>query len=68
MLLKYCFRLMQEYSSAITITPTADWFYLIIKILYLKRNTENKLMVARGEGVGDWAKWVKGSGRYSFRL
>ena len=27
-------------------------------------NTENKWMVARGTGVGGWAKSVKGSGRY----
>ena len=27
-------------------------------------NTENKLMVAGGEEVGGWAKWVKGSRRY----
>ena len=27
-------------------------------------NTENKLMIIRGERGGRWAKWVKGSGRY----
>lgn len=27
-------------------------------------NTENKPMAARGQGVGGWAKWMKGSGRH----
>jgi len=27
-------------------------------------NTEDKWMVARAEGAGGWAKWVKGSERY----
>ena len=27
-------------------------------------NTEKKLLVARGEGVEEWAKWMKGRGRY----
>ena len=27
-------------------------------------NTENKLMVARGEGVKRWTKWMKRNGRY----
>ena len=31
-------------------------------------NTENKLMVARGERVGLWAKWVKGVGGTGFHL
>ena len=26
--------------------------------------TDNKLMFARGEGGGRWAKWMKGDGRY----
>lgn len=26
-------------------------------------NSENKLMVTRGEVVGGWAKWGKGNGR-----
>jgi len=29
-----------------------------------KSRIENKLMVARVEGVGRWAKWVKEGGRY----
>ena len=28
------------------------------------KNTENKLMVARGKGLGGWAKQMKGIGRY----
>lgn len=35
-----------------------------IKSTIIPTNTENKLMVTRGKGVGGWEKWVKGRGRY----
>ena len=29
-------------------------------------DTENKLVVTRGAGGGEWVKWVKGVKRYKF--
>lgn len=58
MLLKYCFRSLEEHSRAIVITPTADWFYLIIclrskiwkecvKIIYLEVGSEKDSIVLK---------------------
>lgn len=30
-------------------------------------NTESKTVVAKGEGVAEWAKWVKGIQRYTLQ-
>lgn len=58
MLLKYCFRLLEEHCGAIVITLTADWFYLItflrseiwkefVKVIYLEVGSEEHTNVLK---------------------
>lgn len=53
-----CFRFLEEHCGAIVITPTTDWFYLIIflrskiwkefvKVIYLEAGSEENTLVLK---------------------